>query len=80
MKTKTKQVITYLLERLQEPSTIRGIVLMVSAIGSQYSEEMQSSIIEFGLLIAGLIAVLTPDKFTTKRVKPNKNHEDNYNV
>lgn len=79
MKNKTKQVITYLLERLQEPSTIRGIVLVASAVGAHFSEELQSGIIEIGLIIAGLIAVLTPDSMTTKKVEPNR-QEDSNNV
>ena len=77
MKNTTKKVITYLLERLQEPSTIRGIVLVASAVGAKFSEDLQNGIIEIGLLIAGLIAVLTPDSMTTKKVEPNTGEDSN---
>lgn len=73
---KSKALITYLIERLQEPSTIRGIVLVASALGAKYNQELQSSIIEFGLIIAGIIAILTPDSLLTKKVKPNHNEDD----
>jgi hypothetical protein len=73
---KTKALITYLIERLQEPSTIRGIVLVASALGAKYNQELQSTIIEFGLIVAGMIAILTPDSILTKKVEPNKNTGD----
>ncbi len=68
---KLKKLITYLVERFQEPSTIRGIVLVASAMGAQYNQEMQSSIIHVGLLIAGVIAIITPDSILTKKIEPN---------
>jgi uncharacterized membrane-anchored protein len=63
-----KRAITYILERLQEPSTIRGMVLLAAAMGANISEESEMVFIEAGLLIAGLIAVMTPDKYKTKEI------------
>lgn len=52
----------YLLERLKEPSTWRGIILLLTAAGVPIAPAMAESIITVGLAIAGLIGVVTPDK------------------
>lgn len=52
----------YLLERLKEPSTWRGIILLLTAAGVPIAPAMAESIITVGLAIAGLIGVATPDK------------------
>lgn len=51
----------YLLERLQEASTWRGLVLVATACGAILSPEQQEAIITVGLLITGLIGSLTKD-------------------
>ena len=69
---KLKKVITYLLDRIQEPSTIRGLVLLGAALGAKMSVEQQTAYLELGLLLAGLIAILTPDKLKDKEVDVEK--------
>lgn len=52
----------YLLARLKEPSTWRGIVLIATACGAVLSPDQQEAIIAGGLLVAGLIGAAVPDK------------------
>ena len=52
----------YMIERLKEPSTWRGIVLLLTAIGVPVAPAMADAIVSVGLAIAGLIGVATPDK------------------
>lgn len=53
---------TYLLERMREPSTWRGIIMLLTAIGVPVAPAMADAIISVGLAVAGLIGVATPDK------------------
>ena len=55
----TKQ---YMLERLQEPSTWRGIVLLLTAAGVPLAPSVADSLIAVGLAVAGLIGVVTADQ------------------
>ena len=52
----------YLLDRAREPSTWRGIILVLTAAGVPIAPAMAESIISVGLAIAGLIGAVTPDK------------------
>jgi hypothetical protein len=52
----------YIVERLKEPSTWRGIVLLLAAVGVPIAPAMADTIISVGLAIAGLVGVATPDK------------------
>ena len=52
----------YVIERMKEPSTWRGIVLLLTAIGVPVAPAMADAIISVGLAVAGLIGVATPDK------------------
>lgn len=52
----------YLLDRAKEPSTWRGIILVLTAAGVPIAPAMAESIISVGLAIAGLIGAVTPDK------------------
>ena len=49
----------YILDRAKEPSTWRGAVLFLTAIGVPMAPELQSAIVSAGLGIAGLIGVVT---------------------
>ena len=49
----------FVLERAQEPSTWRGIVLLATALGVSISPELGEAIVSAGLAAAGLIAVAT---------------------
>lgn len=52
----------YLLDRVKEPSTWRGAILFLTAIGVPIAPELQTAIVSAGLGIAGLLGVLTADK------------------
>ena len=52
----------YVLERLKEASTWRGIILLLTAVGVPVAPALADSIISAGLAIAGLIGAVTPDK------------------
>ena len=52
----------YILARAKEPSTWRGIVLMLTALGVPVAPAMADSIIAAGIAIAGLVGAVTPDK------------------
>ena len=51
----------YLLARLQETSTWRGLVLIATALGYVLSPDQQEAIVAGGLLVAGLIGAAVPD-------------------
>ena len=51
----------YMIERLKEPSTWRGIILLLTAIGVPVAPAMADAIVSVGLAVAGLIGVATPD-------------------
>ncbi|MFC5353566.1 hypothetical protein [Azospirillum himalayense] len=45
----------YFLDRLSEPSTWRGFVLIATALGLKLAPDMQEAIIAAGVAVAGLI-------------------------
>jgi hypothetical protein len=59
----------YILARLQEPSTWRGLVLIVSALGAALSPDQQEAIVTGGLLLAGIIGAAVPDKSSKENRK-----------
>ena len=52
---------SYLLARLKEASTWRGIVLLLTAFGVQVAPEVQEAVISAGIAVAGAVGVLFPD-------------------
>lgn len=52
----------YFLARAKEPSTWRGAILFLTAIGVPIAPQMAEAIISTGLAVAGLIGVVSPDK------------------
>lgn len=44
-----------------EPSTWRGLVILLTGLGIPLSPELQEVIISCGLFVAGLIGVVFPD-------------------
>lgn len=52
----------YILARAKEPSTWRGAMLFLTAVGIPIAPQLAESIITAGLAIAGLIGVIAPDK------------------
>jgi hypothetical protein len=52
----------YILARAAEPSSWRGLILLLTAIGVPIAPSMAEAIITIGLGVAGVIGVATPDK------------------
>ena len=52
----------YILERAKEPSTWRGLVLLLTAVGVPLAPEVANAIVSAGLAFAGLIGVFAADK------------------
>lgn len=52
----------FIIERLQEASTWRGIVMLLTAAGVTVSPELMPHIIATGTAVAGLLGVVTKDK------------------
>lgn len=48
--------------RLKEPSTWRGIILILTAAGVPIAPQMGEAIICVGLALAGGVGMVTPDK------------------
>lgn len=53
----------YLIERLKEPSTWRGLVMIATAAGAHWSPEHQEAVITVGLSLAGIAGALMPDSW-----------------
>ena len=51
----------YVIERLKEASTWRGIIMLLTAAGIPIAPEMQNVIISAGLALVGLIGAVAPD-------------------
>jgi len=51
----------YILDRAREPSTWRGAILFLTAIGVPIAPAMADAIVTAGLGIAGLLGMLTKD-------------------
>lgn len=52
----------WLLARLSEPSTWRGLIWLATAAGVTLSPEAWDQIVVIGMAVAGLIGILTADK------------------
>ena len=52
----------YLLDRLKEPSTWRGLVLIATSAGVAVTPAMADAIVALGIGLAGVIGVVTADK------------------
>ena len=50
-------VVSYLVEKLKEPSTWRGAIWIVTAFGLVLEPEQKEAIVAFGMTLAGLIGV-----------------------
>ena len=53
---------SYLLERLKEPSTWRGITAFLTAVGVVLSPEQINAVVSAGLALMGVLGVFTKDK------------------
>lgn len=52
----------YLLERVQEPSTWRGLILLATVCGISISPEQQELITMIGLGVVGFLGAITKGK------------------
>jgi len=53
---------SYLLERLREPSTWRGLTALLTAVGVALSPEQINAVVSAGLALMGVLGVFTKDK------------------
>lgn len=51
----------YIIDRLAEPSTWRGLVLVITAFGVKINPEQIEAIVFVGLFIAGMLGAVTKD-------------------
>lgn len=56
-----KSIVQYFVDRLKEPSTWRGIIMVATAYGAVLSPPQATAIITLGLALAGGQAMVTPD-------------------
>ena len=56
----------YLLERLKEPSTWRGLFALLTAVGLKLHPEIQEAILTTGLALIGMINVVRKESNDTK--------------
>lgn len=52
----------FILQRLSEPSTWRGIILVLTSAGVNIAPAMADAIIGTGIGLAGIVGVLSSDK------------------
>jgi hypothetical protein len=57
----------YVIARLQESATWRGLILIATALGAKGRPETWEAIVTGGLLLAGLVAVAFPDRVPDDR-------------
>lgn len=57
----TETLRSYLLARLREASTWRGLVLVVAACGATLSPEQREATVLVGLALSGIIGAAMPD-------------------
>lgn len=53
---------SYILARAKEPSTWRGFILLLTALGVPLAPQLAEAIVTAGLGVAGLVGVVAPDK------------------
>lgn len=54
---------SYFIERLKEPSTWRGLILIATGLGAGWSPESQNLIVSAGVAVAGVAGALLPDSW-----------------
>lgn len=63
--------IDYIVARGKEPSTWRGVVLLLTGLGVSLRPEFAESIVTVGVLLAGGIAVACADKPGAPKTPPD---------
>jgi hypothetical protein len=64
------RLVAFVVGRLREASTWRGIVLMLTAFGAGIEPRHAEAIVAAGVGLAGLLAVLLPDQVTRTPESP----------
>lgn len=62
LETRMDEIKSYLLNRLREASTWRGILALLTAAGVAISPEQIESIVTAGLALIGVVGVFASDK------------------
>lgn len=57
-----KPVFHYLQQRAAEPSTWRGLIVLLTALGVALTPEQHEAVVALGLALAGLVGVFFPDE------------------
>lgn len=52
----------YIIDRLQEPSTWRGIIRLLTACGVPIAPELAIQIMAIGMAATGIVGIFTADK------------------
>lgn len=60
--TQEKTDMKYIVDRLKEPSTWRGIIMLLTALGLSIEPELATAIVTAGVSAVGLVGVVTRDK------------------
>lgn len=54
----------YLIDRLKEPSTWRGLIMVATGVfGAQWGPESQETILYVGVSLAGIVGAVLPDRW-----------------
>lgn len=61
-KAKFSAIVQYILARLQEASTWRGIALAVGLIGAKMEPDKMELFVMGGIAVSAIIGILIPDK------------------
>ena len=56
----------YLMQRLKEPSTWRGLAALLTAFGVVLSPEQTEAVLAAGLAVMGILGAFMPDRFGRK--------------
>jgi hypothetical protein len=56
-----QKIIDFFKDRSTEPSTWRGIVLIITALGVQLTPEQADAVVAIGLAVAGSVGVFSKD-------------------
>ena len=57
----------YLLNRMHEPKTWRGLVLIATAAGAKLAPDSIEAIVTGGLLLAGILGAVVPERKHPRR-------------
>ena len=58
------RIYIYVLTRVSEPSTLRGIAMLCIGFATAVSPEKMESILIVGSIVVGLLGAITPDSWT----------------